>query len=301
MLITMTVNPEYVFTTTFAKAIKGTAPFVGVPVPGHAPLVLDRKRLCGALRGVTPVNIEVVWTGNARSLLVEGVDGNVRTRMRMVCRSWKEWAVQREMDRWEASQRRKSVKTISLPAGADRKAAAEYRKQAALLSKLNRELDKLGYEHTLLYNPAVPRESGHSYSEYYAGSWRLNYGGKRLRTIIGGIAAQARRDGWTNIRLYKELTGHGISFTKLSDMTMTVRERRGAVSFHSYLKNLYCFCQGTGYSSPGSNSLRGEWNRGDRQTWGGERYMVKLADMQTRRSLQTQIDSIKAMMEQAAI
>lgn len=295
----MNVNTEYDVSQALASAIKGTAPFCGVPVPGHAPLVLDRKRLAGALRGVTPVNVEVVWDGQSRSLLVEGRDGRVRTKLRMRCRSWREWEVRREMDRWTRAEQRKQVRAISVPAGLDRKAAAELNKQNALLYKLERELLKLGSPHTL-YNPAVPRlrPVDRSTYNYYGPVWQAIRGGKRRRTIVGGIAAQARRESWTNLRLYKELDAHGIEFEKLSSMTLKQRKGRGAASFHDYLKNLHRFCKGCGghYNKSSWSMVRGEYASQDHQTWGSARYMAKLADLQTRRSLEAQIASVKAMM-----
>lgn len=294
----MKTNPEYEF---LSKAVKGTAPFVGVAVPGHAPLVLDRKRLSGALRGVTPMNVEVVWAedGRGRSLLVEGMDGRVRTRLRMVCRSWKDYAVQLEMDRWTREQQRKQVRTAFAPANLDRRAAAEFNRQAALLHKLERELVKLGATYTL-YNPAVPRlrEVDESTYNYYGPVWQAIRDGKRLRTIIGGIAAQARRENWTNLRLYKELEAHEIKFEKLSSMTAKEREQRVAETFFDYLKNLYRFCEccGNHYGKSYWQMVRGKYAAQDHQQWGPERYMAKLADLQMRRSLQSQIDSVKAMM-----
>ena len=68
-------------------------------------------------------------------------------------------------------------------------------------------------------------------------------------------------------------------------------------------KSMYCFVQGTGYHGTAHFSLkgeryyhplRGEYMRGN-QEWGPGRYDEKLNDLQTRRSLQSQIDSIKAM------
>lgn len=296
----MIANPEYDLSAALATAIKGRAPFVGVPVPGHAPLVLDRKRLAGALRGVTPTNIEVTWTEcGKRSLLVEGRDGRIRTRFKMVCRAWKEWEVQREMDRFERAEQRKNLRVISLPANTDRKTAAEYRKQATLISKLERELEKLGKPYGL-HNPAVPQLRPVTQATYdYSGPlWRDIRGGKRLRTIVGGIAAQARRESWNSFRLYKELEEHGIEFEKLSSMTPRTREARGAETFHDYLKNLHRFCVGCGaqYRKDSWQFARGEYASRDHQQWGAARYMAKLADIQMRRSLQSQIDSIKTMM-----
>ena len=45
----MIINQEYDLTGAIQSAIKAKAPYVGVPMPGHAPLIFKRSLLAGAL------------------------------------------------------------------------------------------------------------------------------------------------------------------------------------------------------------------------------------------------------------
>lgn len=300
----MQTNPDYDLSKPIQTAIKASAPYVGIPLPGHAALMFKRERLSRALKGVRPVNIEVIVEDNGeRYLLIEGYAGRVRTRMRfrsLSHRWFRTYEGRKALDAWHNAEFRKRKTTAVIPSGADRKTAAQIKKAVTTLKRLQKELDGMGCPNTLR-NPAVPYihryKADDVYERGYLEQHRLNWIGmretKRLRTIIGGIAAQARRDAWTTTRLYKELAAHGIRYTKLSDMTASQRERRGAATIFDYVRNLYKFCEG------GDRVYyRYDWerNKGDGQEWGPDRYWRKLADIQERRALQSQIDSVKAIL-----
>jgi hypothetical protein len=59
-----------------ASAIKAKAPIVAIPVEGHAPIYVYRKRLAAWSKGVTVITAHV----QGRFLLIEGRAGNVKTR-----------------------------------------------------------------------------------------------------------------------------------------------------------------------------------------------------------------------------
>lgn len=313
----MQMNQEYDLSKPLGSALRAKAPYVGVPVPGHAPLILERDRLARALKGVTPVNIEIiVHPSGARSLLVEGRDGHVRTRMMMhskPARFFQSLEGMRIMDAWHKAEVRKRCNVVAIPSGADRKTAAQIKKATETLRKLQKEFDGMRYPVTL-HNPAVPGCSRYAEGqsrEYAEQAWKSTRECKRLRTIVGAIAHQARRENWTTQRLYKELDSHHIEHTKLSGMTGKQRETQGAATVFDYNRNLYKFCRGTGnITGRGFHSLYSHdcgrpdsWaadelkrRLSDGQEWGPARYMVKLADMQERRALQSHMDSIKSLM-----
>jgi hypothetical protein len=111
--------------------------------------------------------------------------------------------------------------------------------------------------------------------------------------VVGAIAKQAAREQWSSVQLYKHLASRGYTFEKLSDMTGKQREQMGAESFADYLRHLHRFVYGTGVRNSGYRyGFKGAEKLSDSQTWGPERYIAKLADMQTRKSLQAQIDSV---------
>ena len=57
-------------------ALRGAAPVVAIPVPGHAPVCIKAKLLKGALKGVTIDSVEITET---RWLKIKGHAGNVHT------------------------------------------------------------------------------------------------------------------------------------------------------------------------------------------------------------------------------
>lgn len=303
----MQVSDDLDLSRLVQSAIRAKAPFVGIPMPGHAALTFNRSKLSAALRGVTPVNIEVISEGASRYLLIEGTAGpNVRTRMKMLSkepRFWRSYEGKKILDAWHKDEERKRKKVVTIPAHSDRKAAARIKKAAVTLRRLEKELTGMGYPVTLR-NPAVPviREYAEaSHDEYARQRWAESRKSKRMRTVIGGIAAQARRENWTNVKLYKELSAHGYDFEKLTDMTPRERDYRGASTFWEYIRNLYRFVRGANNLGPQRYPYRGhqrtanDW-QGDGQQWGGGRYLAKLADMQQRRALLEHIENVKALM-----
>jgi hypothetical protein len=99
--------------SSLKSAVAGKAPIVAIPVEGHAPACLDRKRLAAWSKGVTVTRIEIeqlssvttytyqrprgAWIGHihegpheqianitpgARTLIIEGFAGRVKTRAR---------------------------------------------------------------------------------------------------------------------------------------------------------------------------------------------------------------------------
>lgn len=62
-------------------ALRGAAPVVAIPVPGHAPVCIKAKLLKGALKGVTIDSVEITET---RWLKIKGHAGNVHTSCSIV-------------------------------------------------------------------------------------------------------------------------------------------------------------------------------------------------------------------------
>ena len=90
----MIANPEYDLAKPLASALKAKAPYVGIPLPGHAPLIFRRDLLVRALKGVRPVHIAVIAHPDVadRWLVVDGVadespSGNIRVRHHMKVRA----------------------------------------------------------------------------------------------------------------------------------------------------------------------------------------------------------------------
>jgi hypothetical protein len=75
----MIINSDYDLTKPIQSAIKSKAPYVGVPMPGHAPLIFKRSFLAGALQGVKPIYIEVDMVGGGNYVLT--VEGTARTNL----------------------------------------------------------------------------------------------------------------------------------------------------------------------------------------------------------------------------
>lgn len=70
----MVHNPQYDLSRPLASALRAKAPYVGIPIPGHAPLIFNRLFLGRALKGVTPVNVEVrLCESGERLLIVDAV------------------------------------------------------------------------------------------------------------------------------------------------------------------------------------------------------------------------------------
>lgn len=319
----MQMNLDYDLAKPLATALKVRAPYVGIPMPGHAPLTFDRKKLSACLKGVKPTNIEVIvgdaeykteinptgkWNDQKkisfhdRWIKVEGYASGGRVRTRLIFKAipahyWRSWQGKAALKSWRETEQRERQKIILAPTSpADRKRIALVRKATDTLKRLLREVEKLGRPYPL-YNPSVPRlrEAANEHQREGYGSLRRT---KRMRTIIGGIARQAIKQNWSSQQLYKHLTARGIEFEKMSDMTGKYREMYGAENFYDYLRNLHRFVYGTGMHhviKPWERQY-GRPSADDMKQWGGERYMVKLADIQMRRSLQNQIDSVREIL-----
>lgn len=72
----MVFNPDYDLSRPLASALKAKAPYVGIPIPGHAPLIFNRLLLYRAMKGVRVVNVEVLAgliDDDGRYLVVDGI------------------------------------------------------------------------------------------------------------------------------------------------------------------------------------------------------------------------------------
>lgn len=325
----MKIDPEYDLNRALATALRGKSPFVGIPLPGCPALGFDRARLQAALRGVTSTYVEVLTAaeyqaatgqrlgysdfdgdlgrgGCRRYLCIDGMAaaGRIRTRVTLLAIHpiyWKTWEGRRALDTWIEQARKARVRSQSQIPFADRKQAARAKRGAATIKRLERELDKLGTEYEL-QNPAVPRvwTLSNGAREHLAERFHRLRTTKRQRTVVGAIAAQARREAWTSKRLYDKLTAASYDFTKMSGLTGKARERYGALTFHDYLKHLHRFVRDTGVylETDLHHRLYERDPFGDKQAWGPERYQEKLADMRARQALRTQIASVRELLEQ---
>lgn len=105
-------------------ALRATAPFVAIPVEGHAPACVRAKLLKGALRGVTITSVKILTddgSGN-RWLHIQGIAGelvkgratsNVRTSCKMTVINVKCSTVWDEMRKWTNRERDKRIKVIN--------------------------------------------------------------------------------------------------------------------------------------------------------------------------------------------
>lgn len=292
---------SYDLSRPLASALRATAPYIGIPMPGFAPLAFDRKRLAGALTGVRVLNMEVITveTSGTRWLRIEGSasDGRVRTCCTIKAiptEFWKQRAGRDALEAWrDAEQRSRSNATTAPVSAPARKAAATAKRAASTLRKLERELDKMGKP--WLPNPAVPRLRGPSTPDLVIAELRRT---RRQRTIVGAIAAQARRESWTSGQLYKQLTARGLEFKKMSEMSGTYRKVYGAEYFSDYLKHLHRFTYGTGLYLQNKIYQRGARPE-DPGRWGGARYVPYMEELRAWQSIEAQIASVRELMAEA--
>jgi len=78
------VTSNYELARPLASALKAKSPLVGIPVPGHCPLVFERTKLQRMLRGVKVHHISIDATGQDRLLQVKGLSGYVRCNYRIL-------------------------------------------------------------------------------------------------------------------------------------------------------------------------------------------------------------------------
>lgn len=303
----MQLNLDYDLAKPLASALKVKAPYIGIPMPGHAPLTFDRKKLSACLKGVRPTNIEVLTnedkpgSTHTRWLRVEGYASNGRIRTKLTIKAipavfWRSREGKQALRDWRDAEMRERTRQALAPT--DRHQAATVKRALITLKRLTKELQIL--PPYTLYNPTVPHLSGTPSESERQRVSRLQET-RRHRTILGAIAAQARREQWSSVQLYKYLTQRGYHFDKLSDMTGRERELKGAEDFRAYLANLHRFVSESGLkgqtaSFPEGYTGRHSYRRKDNNNWGPERYMYKLAELQSRRSLQAQIDSVRQIL-----
>jgi hypothetical protein len=101
-------------------ALRATAPYVAIPVEGHAPACVRAKLLKGALKGVNITSVKIITTpktttsDSGRWLEVRGVaEGGVRTYCKMVVVNAKSHNVWKELSAWTDREREKRLKVIS--------------------------------------------------------------------------------------------------------------------------------------------------------------------------------------------
>jgi hypothetical protein len=166
----MIANPDYDLARPLASALRAKAPYVGIPLPGHAPLIFRRDFLARALKGVRPVNIEVkTWESGARYLVIDGVaderpGSRVRHHMKMRAipraefRGWQRNSPRAEMEKWKPTM---AVSSAVAKAAAPACRVTKYDK--AIL-KLEKQLAKLGARPKIA-NPAVTHGLDYDYEE----------------------------------------------------------------------------------------------------------------------------------------
>jgi hypothetical protein len=300
----MRANPDYDLSRPLASALRAKAPYVGIPIPGHAPLIFNRLFLSRCLNGIRPVNIEVqILENGERLLIVDGVSPEYRlsnglrscVRHHMKVRSLRRtcWAdreaIEKEMDKWK-------------PCYAAKATAPRQSKHDKAIVKLEKQLAKLG-KRPEICNPCLSHGNG---SDSQRATWQRWYQQKALRGKIGALAAQARKAKMTSRQFYvalAELT----TVKRFSDLNTREKEMlctrhdggqlRSGGSFFDYVdpKKLWRFLPGLaktwGDSRP---SLWGEaWDSPER--WGARRYDVVLEWSRERQELLSQIAAVRAM------
>lgn len=301
----MIANQDYDLSRPLASALKAKAPFVGLPMPGHAPLIFKREILQRALKGVKVLYIEVelVEGSNRRMLVVEGSAGpRVRTRCKFVAIERHQLygggcnrSIWQEFQRWTAKSIKSKIVEMPAPRGMKTKLAT--------VAKLERELAKMG-DLKRIANPCIPYDRRYATTnEHHTRTimeWQQQ---RRLRTVIGAISRGHSSFTTTSTKLYEKLRELGVTVTKYSDMTPTQRERKGVKCFSDYTAKLWKFCnlqsKPLEYGHPHKPDSDMDWDKTRTKTWGPERYYPYLSELNQRRSLQAQIDSIRELAQAA--
>lgn len=292
------MNAQYDLARPLASALRAKSPYVGLPMPGHAPLIFKRSLLVGALRGVKPVNIEVETLDNgARYLVIDSVASTrCRSRSRFVSiprQRFKMWGTPeaKAMDKWSAKG-----KPVTTPKNT---------KHATAIAKLEKQLAKLGARPTI-FNIATATGYRHVLDRQIWQDW---YAQKSLRGKIGALGAQVREGKITSRELYTALDAlPGIGEVKrFSDLTAYTRRRNGINSktsirhaerngFFDYAdpKILWTFTGMASHYGGGRPDLYGDaWD--DPTRWGATRYAPVLEWSRERAELLSQIEAVKAM------
>ena len=295
-------NPEYDLSRLLASALRAKAPYVGIPIPGHAPLIFNRLFLWRALKGVKPVNVEVQThlTGE-RLLIVNGVAeehfykgiclGRVRHHMKMRSLRRGRWQDKRIID--EAMEKWKP--TIAVKASP----APRVSRYDKAIAKLERQLAQLG-SRPKIFNPAIASSD----DGYNRDTWLKWHQQKRRRGKIGALGAQAKAGKITARELYAALA-ELTTVKRFSELNTRQKRSLGSLgeggqyydtgTFFDYAdpKRLWRFLPGLakqyGDSRP---ALYGEaWDA--RERWGAWRYEVVLEWSRARREIESQIEGIR--------
>ncbi len=294
----MVMNPDYDLARPLASALKAKAPYVGIPIPGHAPLIFSRDKLQAVLRGVKPIYIAVTIHDNGeRSLTVEGVAGpRCRTFMRIRslsrqgfynCRSDQYQA----MEKWNPAKQNKP-----------RSRTAKYDKAIA---KLERQLAKLG-NRPHICNPCL------SYSEVskdYRAQFLSWHQQKDLRRKIGYLGVAVRAGKITAREFYAQLA-QLTTVKRYSDFTPKERERllgkipwgHNGFFFYADPKNLWKFLPDVACSWQHSRPKLywNNWEEWEKRTWwGSKRYEPVLEWSHSRQELLSQIAATRAIADDA--
>ena len=292
----MVANPDYDLARPLASALKAKAPYVGIPIPGHAPLIFNRDKLQRALRGVKPVYIDVtVHENGERSLVVEGVASpHCRTSMRL-----------RSLHRSVFNPNRYSAPYMAMEKWNPLKAKApRVTKYDKAIAKLERQLAKLGNRPEIA-NPCVTSSAPRDGESFLR--WRQQKG---LRRKIGRLAVQVCAGKMTAHEFYAGL-GKLTKVKRYSDFTEKWRERilgkaehgRNGFSDFANPKNLWKFLPELEHSWMHSRprlywGTWQEWQQEQlKECWGAQRYAPILEWSRKRQELHSQIAAVRAMIE----
>jgi hypothetical protein len=303
----MITNPDYDLARPLASALRAKAPYVGIPIPGHAPLIFNRLFLFRAMKGVRPVNIEVLtFESGERYLIVDGIaderfNGHVcigRVRHHMKVRSIPRARFRaygrnnpaNEMEKWK-------------PTVAAAPAPVRTSKYDKAIAKLEKQLAKLG-PRPKIFNPAVATSD----DDYNRDTWLAWHQQKALRGKIGALAKKAHTGQITARELYPALATL-TTIKRFSDLNTREKEQLSeryaegsAPTFFDFAnpKALWRFMPNLAKSYGGARpSLYGDaWDAPNR--WGAHRYNVILEWSRERRELLSQIEATRIMATDAA-
>jgi hypothetical protein len=90
-------------------ALRGSAPVVAIPVPGHAPVCIRAKLLKGALKGVTIDSVELLENGRVK--ITGTAQGGVHTSCSLV--PIERWKALQDIREWSIREHEKRVKIIN--------------------------------------------------------------------------------------------------------------------------------------------------------------------------------------------
>lgn len=291
----MVMNQDYDLARPLQSALKAKAPFVGVPIPGHAPLIFQRDKLVRALKGVKPIHlyVEVYENGN-RALIVDGVAGpRCHTHLKALSLQRNHlvhWGdPMKAAERWRRGWKQKPATT--------RDPLAKYRKE---LERLDKALAKLE-NRPEIFNPATATGPIYQPDSYERELWRDWRAQRKLRGQVGRLAFLCHRGDLDSRKLYAALREIVSGFDTFSDLTAYERRRKSIDSFHDYAnpKTLWMRCKGLAKCSWHGRPWTGR-DDSEADKWGAKRYAVVLEWIRERRELESRIAAVKAMMEDAA-